>query len=76
MNEYEGEPVDCEKLLCGDVYRYLQALVPDRHPLLRKMEDEARGKFPIIGPVVGSFCYVVTRLMGARRVFELGSGFG
>ena len=36
----------------------------------------ARTDFPIIGPAAGHFCYLVTRLSGARRVFELGSGFG
>jgi caffeoyl-CoA O-methyltransferase len=36
----------------------------------------AESDFPIIGPAAGQFCYLVARLIGARRVFELGSGFG
>jgi predicted O-methyltransferase YrrM len=41
------------------------------------MEAEAeRTKFPIIGPAAGYFCYLIARLIGARSVFELGSGFG
>jgi caffeoyl-CoA O-methyltransferase len=32
--------------------------------------------FPIIGPAVGQLCYLLARSIGARRVFELGSGFG
>lgn len=36
----------------------------------------AESGFPIIGPAAGHFCYQVARLTGARRVFELGSGFG
>lgn len=36
----------------------------------------ARTDFPIIGPAAGYFCYLMTRLVGARNVFELGSGFG
>ena len=41
------------------------------------MEAYAREQdFPIIGPVVGHLCYQVARMIGARRVFELGSGFG
>jgi predicted O-methyltransferase YrrM len=32
--------------------------------------------FPIIGPASGQCCYVLSRLAGARRVFELGSGYG
>lgn len=36
---------------------------------------ERRG-FPIIGPLVGRLCEQLARQVGARRVFELGSGFG
>jgi len=32
--------------------------------------------FPIIGPAVGQLCYLLARAIGARRVFELGSGYG
>lgn len=32
--------------------------------------------FPIIGPAAGQLCYLVSRMVGARRVFELGSGYG
>jgi predicted O-methyltransferase YrrM len=32
--------------------------------------------FPIIGPAAGYLCYQMARLIGARAVFELGSGFG
>lgn len=46
-------------------------------PLLRQMEARARRDgFPIIGPLVGPWLYLLTRLIGAQRVFELGSGFG
>ena len=41
------------------------------------MEAEAaRTQFPIIGPAAGQYCYLMTRLLGAKTVFELGSGFG
>lgn len=60
-----------------DLLRYLDGLVPSRPPELIAMEAEAeRTNFPIIGPAAGYFCYLVTRLIGARSVFELGSGFG
>ncbi len=46
-------------------------------PVLLRMEEEARqARFPIIGPAAGKFCYMVARAIGARRVFELGSGYG
>jgi predicted O-methyltransferase YrrM len=56
---------------------YLDGLVPSRPTELRRMEAIAeRADFPIIGPACGHVCYLVARLTGARRVFELGSGYG
>jgi predicted O-methyltransferase YrrM len=66
------EPMFSEALV-----RYLDDLVPPRTGVLAEMEAEGRRtKFPIIGPTCGHFCYLVARLMGARRVFEMGSGYG
>jgi predicted O-methyltransferase YrrM len=65
------------RLIGDEVSAYLESLVPARHPELVAMEADARKQdFPIIGPVVGHLCYQVARMIGARRVFELGSGFG
>ncbi len=59
------------------VAAYLDSLVPARDPRLAAMETEAaRTDFPIIGPASGYFCYLIARLVQARTVFELGSGFG
>ena len=56
---------------------YIRSLPSRRHPVLRRMETHAqRNGFPIIGPMVGPILYQLARLIGARRVFELGSGFG
>ena len=56
---------------------YLNNLVPQRPPELQVMEAYAKEHhFPIIGPASGQFCYQMTRLIGAKRVFELGSGYG
>ncbi len=64
-------------LLAPEVSAYLEQLVPPRHPELATMEREAAATdFPIIGPAAGQFCYVLSRILGARQVFELGSGFG
>jgi predicted O-methyltransferase YrrM len=59
------------------VQSYLADLVPPRPVELQLMEAHAAGyDFPIIGPVAGHFCYQLARMIGARRVFELGSGYG
>ena len=56
---------------------YLHNLIPLRPPELQAMEAYAQAHhFPIIGPVSGQFCYQVTRMTNARRVFEMGSGYG
>lgn len=67
MSKIEYEPVQ----------EYLASLVPPREPELQKMEEYAeRNGFPIIGPVCGYYCYQLARMLGARAVFELGSGYG
>src|ERR1043165_3077290 len=59
------------------VQEYLTSLVPPREPELQKMEDIAEKEdFPIIGPVCGYYCYQLARLINAKSVFELGSGYG
>jgi predicted O-methyltransferase YrrM len=56
---------------------YLESLVPERERELQLMEARAKETdFPIIGPAAGYFCYQLARIAGARRVFEMGSGFG
>ena len=63
--------------LTPEIASYLDGLVPERPAELREMERVAEStKFPIIGPASGQLCYLVARLIGARRIFELGSGYG
>ncbi|HXF81660.1 MAG TPA: O-methyltransferase [bacterium] len=65
------------ELLAPALSRYLEDLVPPRPPELAAMETQGRQVgFPIIGPAAGQFCYLIARLMGARRIFEMGSGYG
>jgi caffeoyl-CoA O-methyltransferase len=46
-------------------------------PVLAEMEAEARERgFPIVGRNVGVTLWVLASAVGARRVFELGSGYG
>ncbi len=64
-------------ILPPDLSRYIESLVPERPPELQAMEAYAREHdFPIIGPACGHICYQVARMIGARNVFELGSGYG
>jgi len=56
---------------------YLLKATPEREPVLKEMEELAsQNNFPIIGPLVGRFLYQVATLTKARRILELGSGYG
>lgn len=60
------------------VERYIRSQL-DRfdEPALLAMEAEAAASgFPIVGRTVGVTLELLARSIGARRVFELGSGFG
>lgn len=61
-----------------EVFEYLRGL-HRRHdePVLIDMEREAEARsFPIVGRVVGAFLEVMALSVGARRIFEFGSGYG
>jgi len=63
--------------IAPEIQEYLASLVPPRPPEMQAMEAYAReARFPIIGPTAGHLCYMIARMIGARRVFELGSGYG
>lgn len=47
------------------------------HPVVDEMEHLAAARnFPIVGRLVGLSLLLLTRTIGARRVFEFGSGYG
>lgn len=65
------------KLTYTAVQDYLISLVPPREPEMQKMEKyAAKTDFPIIGPAAGYVCYQITCMIGAKSVFEMGSGYG
>lgn len=60
------------------IERYLRDLAAaDDEDVLLEMEALAEARsFPIIGRLCGRFLEVMARCIGARRIFEMGSGFG
>jgi caffeoyl-CoA O-methyltransferase len=67
-----------DEIVNGRVNKYMRALL-DRHdePVLLEMEEIARlNEFRIINRHVGVTVEILARAIGARRVFELGSGYG
>ncbi len=64
-----------------EIERYMGALVAGAFPpvdeTLSEMESVAGGRdFPIVGRLAGRFLFQQALLLGARSVFEMGSGFG
>lgn len=64
-------------IVTPEIDRYLHDLANPADPVLREMEVlAAEGQFPIVGPQVGRLLHLLARSIGARKVLELGSGFG
>ena len=60
-----------------DVHKHLLNVTPERPQVLREMENYAEETdFPIVGPLVGRLLYQLTILTKARKILDLGSGFG
>ena len=60
-----------------DVERYLYEILPARDEVVTEMEEQARARrIPIIGPAVARVLAQYARLIGAKRVFEMGSAIG
>jgi len=65
------------EFMAPEVHQYLDSLVPPRPAEMQAMEAYAKqAKFPIVGAAAGYFCYQLARMIGARRIFEMGSGYG
>jgi predicted O-methyltransferase YrrM len=57
--------------------KYLESILPPYPQLFKDLEAKAREeKFPIVGPQVGQLLEILTRAIKAKRILELGSGFG
>lgn len=59
------------------IEKYLDTLLPAREPWFMEMEKMAGEEdFPAVGPGVGMLLEILARAINARRIMELGSGFG
>jgi len=56
---------------------YMENHLPPRDSLFIEMEKKAKDdNFPAVGPQVGFFLEIITRSIRARKIMELGSGYG
>ena len=59
------------------IEEYLERQETTRDAVLIEMERlAAQTNFPIVGPLVGRMVCLLAKSIGARRILELGSGFG
>lgn len=59
------------------IEQYLKDVTPDRDLILGEMEAYAKEiNFPIVGPLVGRLLFILASSINAKRILELGSGFG
>jgi len=59
------------------IHNYLEVTRPPSDLTLCAMEDYGRSQnFPSLGPQCGRLLFALTTICGARRIFELGSGYG
>ena len=61
----------------SEVERYMEDLLAGEHPIAEEMERVAEERdFPIVDRLVGVTLEVLARSIGAKRVLEMGSGYG
>lgn len=59
------------------IEEYLKSLSPADDTILKEMEELGNKRsFPIVGPLVGRLLLQLALVIGAERIFEMGSGFG
>ncbi len=60
-----------------EIERYMNNLLENRPPIFKELEVYAREiDFPIIEPLVGKLLNHYAHILNAKRILELGSGFG
>ena len=65
------------EILNPAVEKYIYSILPRRDSVVREMEQyAAKHNVPIIGPAVARMLYLMARISGARRIFEMGSAIG
>jgi predicted O-methyltransferase YrrM len=66
-----------ENIVASAVEQYMNDLLPPRSAVLTEMEVQAKQRnIPIVGPAVARVLYQYAKLIGAKRIFELGSAIG
>jgi predicted O-methyltransferase YrrM len=66
-----------ENIIVAAVESYMNGLLPARDAILQEMEQQAEARdIAIVGPAVARILYQYAKIIGARKIFELGSAIG
>src|SRR5438445_2245269 len=72
-----ADTIGAMQIIAPPIDAYLHGITPPRDAVAQEMERLAgERRFPIVGPLVGRLLFLLARSIGARDVFECGSGFG
>ena len=64
-------------LMAANLSQFLSAMVPERHGLLKEIEEECKkDHIPLIEPEVGQFLSLQIRVKKAKRILEIGTAYG
>ncbi len=65
------------EILQPKIEKHLYDILPQRDQVLQEMEEFGKVRdFPIVGPLVGRLLCQLTLLTKAKRILEMGSGYG
>jgi predicted O-methyltransferase YrrM len=65
------------EIINPEIEKYLLLLLKTENEVLEEMEQFGdRNKFPIIGPLLGNVLMQTARSIRARKILEMGSGYG
>jgi len=60
-----------------EMEQYLEALLGERDPLLKEMEEQAlREMIPVVTPMVGNFLNLLVHMGKAQAILEIGTAIG
>ncbi len=65
------------EIIAATINDYIEHQVAEKDPVLIEMQAYGEKRnFPYVGPQVGRLLLILTKLLGPKKIFEVGSGFG
>lgn len=65
------------ELIHSGLNQYIEKQYEEKDPVLLEMQEYGlKRQFPFVGPQVGRLLFILAKLLDAKRIFEMGSGFG